>query len=156
MTARGGSASAGWMRAATQRAARDHFSRDTMMPAWNTNRALLGTHVSLSNALSEVLSACRRPPAAVHPQPLLRVFPDPALDHKGHGLHGPLHVHLPVGIPGQVEGRRELEPEPVARQADHPHPVDRAVEPAGEFAPDRGYQGGPAPENHDHAPGGKV
>src|SRR5215218_4664581 len=105
-TARGGSAQAGCRRADSPRAARANVKRDAMMPLWNMKSARRETHVTLSG--------CRRPPAAVHPQPLLRVFPHPFLHHGGHGLHGALHVDLPVGIPREIEGRRELQAEAMA------------------------------------------
>src|SRR5665647_544240 len=37
------------------------------------------------------------PPAAVQPQPLIRIFADPALDHRGDRLHRSLNVDLAGG-----------------------------------------------------------
>ena len=74
------------------------------------------------------------PPAAVQPQPLLRVLTHPGLDHRGDRLHGACDVELALGIARQRQRFGELAPERIAVRTPHDaHALDRAVEMTGEL-----------------------
>ena len=48
-------------------------------------------------------------PAPVHPEPLLRVFAHPALDHSSHRLHGALHVDAPIRVARHLDRKARLQ-----------------------------------------------
>src|SRR5665647_1556954 len=68
------------------------------------------------------------PPAAVQPQPLIRIFADPALDHRGDRLHRSLNVDLAGGVAHRLHFLRQFGAETMAGQADDADAVDRALD----------------------------
>ena len=57
---------------------------------------------------------CRSAPAPVQPEPLLRIFADPALDHVGDRLRRALDVDLAIGRPHRLHFLRQFGAEAVA------------------------------------------
>src|SRR5690348_18348327 len=86
----------------------------------------LSTSAGIRLAVREVQP--RLPPSAVQPQPLLRVFANPALDHAGDRLHGAFDVYLAAGIPHWFDLFRQFGAKAIARQADDANTVDRALD----------------------------
>src|SRR5438309_675481 len=68
-------------------------------------------------------------PAAVQPEPLFGMLPDPAFDHAGHDLHRALHVDLTGGVAHRIDLLDHLESEAVAGQANDAYAMDRALDP---------------------------
>src|SRR5882762_7642692 len=60
----------------------------------------------------------RLPPAPVHPQPLIGIFADPALDHRRDRLHRSLNVDLPGGIADRLHFFGQFATKAVSGQAD--------------------------------------
>src|SRR5205823_12071485 len=67
-------------------------------------------------------------PAAVQPQPLLRIFANPALDHRGDGLHGALDVDLAGGVAHRRYLIGKFGAKAVTGQADDAHAMNRALD----------------------------
>src|SRR5689334_20960510 len=61
------------------------------------------------------------PPAAVQPEPLLRMFADPAFDHGVDGLRRALHVDAAVGVAHGRDFLRQLGAKAMTGQTDHAH-----------------------------------
>src|SRR4029077_7445798 len=70
----------------------------------------------------------RSPPPSVQPQPLFRIFADPAFDDIGDRLHGSLNVDLSGGVANRLDFLRELAAETIVGQADNTRAVDRAFD----------------------------
>src|SRR5581483_3174716 len=60
-------------------------------------------------------------PAAMQPQPLIRILANPSLDHGSDRLHCALHIDLPGGIAHRLQFLRQFSAEAVAGQADDAH-----------------------------------
>src|ERR1700742_4129517 len=67
-------------------------------------------------------------PAAMQPEPLLRIFANPAFDHIGDRLRCTLNVDLALGIAHRRDLLGQLAPESMVRQANDADAVDRTLD----------------------------
>src|SRR5713101_7276299 len=68
------------------------------------------------------------PPAAMQPQPLIGIFADPALDHRGNRLRRALNIDFAGGVAHRLYFVGEFGAKTVTGQADNPHPMYRAFD----------------------------
>src|SRR5207237_10581598 len=67
-------------------------------------------------------------PAPVQPQPLIRIFSTPALDHRGNRLHRPSHIELARAVAYRIYFLSQFGAKAMSGQTDDPHPVDRTFD----------------------------
>src|SRR6266852_4153461 len=94
-------------------------------------------------------------PSPMHPEPLIGMLPNPALDDRSDHLHRAGNVDLAVAVAGELEHIGTLQPEAAGGKANGTCSMDRAVQPAGELSERRVHLAA-APEEHHVDAAGEV
>src|ERR1043166_1795343 len=76
----------------------------------------------------ELYASGTLPPAAMQPEPLLRIFANPAFDHRGDRLRCTLNVDPALGIAHRGNLLGQLGPESMVGQAYDAHAMDRTFD----------------------------